>query len=162
MTDRRAQRPPKNRRMPKPPKKLHQKRRASGIKRRPFLGSEALGAAVAGTLAGLIAAGLYYAAGQGCLWLRGPGGCGGIGLFSTIALLMIAGAVGAGLLWLFHQRDPVSTSYLGIGLMAMVVMLSVMRQLNNLWMVAFIPALTAGCYLTAWWLTSIIIREEVD
>jgi len=147
--------------MPKAPKKLHQKRRASS-RRRPFLGSEVLGAAVAGALAGLVAAGLYYATGQGCLWLRGPGGCGGIGLLSTITLLLISGAVGAGLLWAFHQRDPVSTSYLGIGLMAMVVMLTVMRQLDNWWMVAFIPALTAGCYLTAWWLTSIIIKEEIE
>ncbi|HRV69943.1 MAG TPA: hypothetical protein P5108_10895 [Marmoricola sp.] len=127
---------------------------------RPFGLSEVFIAAVAGALAGFTAAGLYYLAGVGCLWLRGPGGCGGIGLFSTIVLLLVSGLVGAAPLWLLRQRDPFATSYLGIGLLAIAVMLSVMRQLDNAWMIAVIPTLSAGCYMVSWWLTSIIVRES--
>ena len=127
---------------------------------RPFGLSEVFIAGASGALAGLTAAGLYYLAGLGCSWLRGPGGCGGIGLLSTIVLLLASGFVGATPLWLLRQRDPFATSYLGIGLMAVVVMLTVMRQLDSVWMIAIIPTLTAVCYMVSWWLTSIIVRES--
>jgi hypothetical protein len=149
----RSRKAPKAQRLPKPPKKLHEQGR--------FIRFPApLAVVIAGVLAGLVAAALYYSAVQGCHWLRGPGGCGGIGLLSTIVTLVISGAAGAGVLRLMGQRDAVATSYLGIALLAVLVMVTVIRQLDNVWMVAITPAMTAGCFLISWWLISIVITEE--
>ena len=104
MADRRAralpkkQKSPKKQKLPKPPKKLHQQRRFGGV-------PTPLASVIAGVLAGLVTVALYYSAGQGCHWLHGPGGCGGIGLLSAIVTLLIAGAAGAGVLRFLGKQD---------------------------------------------------------
>ena len=64
-------------------------------------------------------------------------------------LLLASGFVGAAPLWLLRQRDPFATSYLGIGLMAAVLMLTVRRQRDSVWMIAIIPNMTAVCYMVS-------------
>ncbi|HNO40395.1 MAG TPA: hypothetical protein PKL71_08245 [Marmoricola sp.] len=134
------------------PRKLHQRRRLRVNKSLAAVGS--------GLVAGVVATALYYAAEQGCHWLLGPGGCGGIGFASTIVVLLISGAAGAGVIRWLGQRDPVTVAYLGIALLTVVVMFTVIRQLDSVWMVAVIPVLTAGCFLASAWLISIVNSEE--
>ncbi|HNJ79705.1 MAG TPA: hypothetical protein PKX56_10145 [Marmoricola sp.] len=134
------------------PRKLHQ--------RRQLRVNKSLAAVGGGLAAGVVATALYYTAEQGCHWFLGPGGCGGIGFVSTIVVLLISGAAGAGVLNFLGQPEPVVTAYLGIGLLMVIVLLTVVRQLDQVWMVAAIPALTAGCYLAASWLTPNPSRQQ--
>ncbi len=114
----------------------------------------ALMAAVTGVLVGLLAAGLTWGGTRGCEAARGTGSCGGSGLIVLIAILVVMILVGSALLRVLRVADAPSTSFLAVGLVAVIVMLFFTGLLFSVAMVAVLPVLGALSYVLAQQVTS--------
>lgn len=121
-----------------------------------------LAAVLTGALMGLLGVGLAWLSAQGCEAVRGVGSCGGFGLFALIAILGIEVLLGAALLRACRSTDPVSTSFLGVGLVAVIAMLFFLDSIESRWMLLVIPALTALTYLASWWVVEALIADKPD
>jgi hypothetical protein len=116
-------------------------------------------AMIVGTLCGLLAVGLAWLAAQGCESVRGVGTCGSFGLVALIAILGIEVLFGAMLLRAWQITDPTSTSFLGVGSVAVLAMLLFLDQIDSVWMVLVIPVLSALMFLMSWWVTATFVDE---
>ncbi len=128
-------------------------RRASR-RRTPVLpGSPA--AVLSGLLVGLVGAGSTYGGLLGCDAVRGTTSCGGgPGLLLLAAILALMVLVGAGLLALLGVPEPRSTSFLGVGLTFVVVLVALMSAVFSAWMFFVAPVLSAVAYGAAHWVTT--------
>jgi drug/metabolite transporter (DMT)-like permease len=118
----------------------------------------ALAAILAGVVVGGFGTGSTYGALRGCEALNGTDSCGGPGLLGLLAIVVLMGLVGALLLRLMRVADPGSTSFLGIGLLCVVVLVALMEELFSVWMFVAIPLLTAVCYAVARWVTTRFVQ----
>ncbi len=119
-------------------------------------------AVLTGVVIGLVGVGLTLGTGRGCEAVRGVGSCGGFGLFALVVILAVQVILGAALLRGFRLADPSSTSFLGVGLAAVVVLLFFLSALDSLWMFLVVPALTAATMAFSWWLTSNFVERPQD
>jgi hypothetical protein len=116
-------------------------------------------ALLTGVASGLVTVLLAWLAARGCDAVRGVGTCGKFGLFALIAILGIEVMLGAFLLRAWKVEEPTSTSFFGIGLVAVVTMLFFLDDIDSPWMVLVIPVLTAASFLLAWWVTATFVDE---
>ena len=117
-------------------------------------------AILTGALAGLAAVGLAFGAARGCEAVRDTESCGGgAGLLAVVAILAIEVLIGANLLKAWQIADPVSTSFLGVGVVATIAMLTFLEQLDSPWMLLVIPLMTAVSFALSWWITVRFIDE---
>jgi hypothetical protein len=74
--------------------------------------------------------------------------------------VVLAGAVVVGslLLRLALVPDPVSTSFLGVGLATVVALLLLVDRLDQPAMIAVIPVLVAASYAAAHWVTTTFVE----
>ncbi len=114
---------------------------------------------VSGLVVGLVGVVLSWGAGQGCEAVRGVGSCGGVGLFALLAVVAIQVLVGAALLRAWKITDPTSTSFLGVGLVAVMALLFFLGSLESIWMLLVIPVLTAITFLISWWVTETFVEQ---
>lgn len=115
----------------------------------------ALQAALAvGAVIGLLAVLLTFASLKLCELLRGTDSCGGPGLLLLVAMLVILTYVGGWLLRGFGIDDPGSTSFLAVGLLAVLAMLFFLDVIYNWWMVIVIPLVAMATYALSWWVTT--------
>lgn len=115
----------------------------------------ALQAALAvGALIGLLAVLLTFASLKLCELVRGTDSCGGPGLLLLVATLVILTYVGGWLLRGFGIDDPGSTSFLAVGLLAVMAMLFFLDVIYNWWMVIVIPIVAMATYALSWWVTT--------
>ncbi|MEO5663769.1 MAG: hypothetical protein ABIR39_10830 [Nocardioides sp.] len=115
----------------------------------------ALQAALAvGAVIGLFAVLLTFASLKLCELVRGTDSCGGPGLLLLVATLVILTYVGGWLLRGFGIDDPGSTSFLAVGLLAVLAMLFFLDVIYNWWMVIVIPLVAMGTYALSWWVTT--------
>ena len=115
---------------------------------------------ITGAIAGLICVLLAKGASAGCEAIRDNSSCGGgLGLLALVAILAIEVLIGANLLKAWKVSDPFSTSFLGVGLVAMVAMLFFLDVIDKASMVAVIPAITAVSFLLSWWVTVRFVEE---
>ncbi|MCW2855888.1 MAG: hypothetical protein JWR52_1503 [Marmoricola sp.] len=122
----------------------------------------AVAALITGLLSGLACVLLAKGASAGCDAVRGNGSCGGgFGLLALVGILAVEVLIGANLLKAFRLTDPFSTSFLGVGLVAMFAMLFFLNVISKPWMIGAIPAMTALSFLLSWWVTVRFV-EEVD
>jgi hypothetical protein len=112
-----------------------------------------------GLVVGVVGVLLSYGASQGCEAVRGVGSCGGTGLFALLAVVVIEVLLGALLLKAWRITDPTSTSFLAVGLVAVVALLFFLESLESVWMLVVIPVLTAIAFLVSWWVTETFIEE---
>lgn len=119
-------------------------------------------AAGAGLACGLVGIVLTIGALRGCEAVRGVGSCGGIGVFALLAILVVEVLIGATLLRACRVRDAVSTSLLGVGVAAVVIVLFLLGSLGDWWMVVVVPLVTAAGYLFSWWVTSRFVDVTDD
>jgi hypothetical protein len=112
---------------------------------------------ITGAFVGLVGVALAFLAGRGCEAVRGVGSCGGIGLLALLVILAIEVVLGAALLQAWRISDPTSTSFLGVGLVAVFVLLFLLSSLSSVWMVLVIPVLSALAYLLSWWVTATFV-----
>ena len=103
-----------------------------------------LAVALTGGVVGLVGVALTTVAGRGCEVIRGVGSCGGIGLLALLVILVLEILLGAALLKAWRLTDPTSTSFLGVGLAAVFVMLFLLESLESVWMFLVIPAAERG------------------
>ena len=128
-------------------------RPASGTSvQRPVLNPR-IAAIMSGALVGLVGVVLSYFASRGCESVRGVGSCGGIGLLALLVILAIQVVLGALLLKALRLSDPTSTSLLGVGLMAVLVLLFLLSSLDSILMLLVIPVVSALTFLLSWWVT---------
>ena len=118
-------------------------------------------ALITGLLSGLAAVLVAIGASRGCEAVRDTSGCGGgLGLLATVALLAIEVLIGANLLKAWKISDPFSTSFLGVGIVAIIAMLTFLSHLDSVWMILVIPLMTAASFALSWWVTVRFIDEE--
>lgn len=120
-----------------------------------------LAACLTGLLVGAAGAAGTYAAMAGCEAVRGVSTCGGApGFFILVAIVVLMVLLGAGLLKAFGVQETVSTSFLAVGLVTVLVMLLLLDVIFSASMFAVIPVLTAAAYLLAHWVTTRFEGED--
>lgn len=122
--------------------------------------SPILASLVTGVLSGLAAVALAVGASRGCEAVRDTSSCGGgLGLLALVAILAIEVVIGASLLKAWKIPDPFSTSFLGVGIVATVAMLTFLDSLDSVWMFLVIPVITGATFVLSWWTTVRFIGE---
>lgn len=138
-------------------------RRSSGARRaerrerrarsRPVM-PPGVAAVVTGVLVGLFGALLTYGSLLGCDAVRGTKSCGGPGLLLLLVIVVLMVIVGALLLKMFKVSEPRGTSFLAVGLTAVVVLVTLMEELFSTWMFVAVPLISAAAFLVAQWVTT--------
>lgn len=112
-------------------------------------------AVLTGLVVGLFGAGATYGGTVGCEAWRGTSSCGGgPGLLLLVVILALMVLLGAGALALFGVPEPRSTSFLGVGLTFVVVLVALMSTVFSVWMFFAVPVLSAAAYGVAHWVTT--------
>ncbi|NUR06143.1 MAG: hypothetical protein HOQ22_03775 [Nocardioidaceae bacterium] len=122
-----------------------------------------LEAIVVGLLVGAVGAGLFYASLQGCDVVRGTESCGGgPGLLLVVVILGLMVLLGAVLLTARAVAEPRSTSFLGVGLLCVVLMVAALQQVFSSWMFLVVPLVSAAAYLIAHWVTTTYVEPQPE
>lgn len=111
-------------------------------------------AAFTGAVVGLVLVGLTAGSLRLCTSIRGTSSCGKPGILLLLAIAAIAILLGALLLRVAGVAAPGSTSFLGVGLLVVVVLLALLGVLDEWWVVIVVPSLAVVTHLAAWWLTT--------
>lgn len=119
-------------------------------------------AAITGILIGLLLVGMTAGSLQGCEAVRGTSTCGGWGVPLLILIMAILIALGGLLLRLFRVPDPGSTSFLALGMVAVISLLFLLDVLENWWMVIVIPVVSAAMYLLGYWVTTAFVEPAKE
>jgi hypothetical protein len=120
-------------------------------------------AALTGLIVGALGGVATYGAMEGCEAVRGVSTCGGApGFFILVAILALMVLLGAGLLKVFRVDAPGSTSFLAVGVVAVVAMLVLLDVIFSAAMFVVIPALSALAFLLAHWVTTRFDEQPTD
>jgi len=114
-----------------------------------------------GVLVGLLTVGATWGSLRLCEVVQGTPSCGNPGFFLLLAIMVAMVLVGRVLLKAFGVPDPGSTSFLGMGVVAVVALLFLVDVLFLWWMVLAIPALALAAYALAHWVTTSFADEAV-
>ncbi len=115
-------------------------------------------AIVTGLLVGVLTVGLTSASLRLCEVLQGTSSCGGPGLFLLLAIMIAMIFLGAALLRAWGLPDPGSTSFLAVGLLAVVALLFLVDLLFNWWMIIVIPLVAMATFTLSHWVTATFIE----
>jgi hypothetical protein len=113
---------------------------------------------VTGLVVGLLIVGLSWAGMQGCEVLRGTSTCGEPGYLLMAAILVLAVVVGSRLLRAWRVPDPGSTTFLAVGLTAVIALLFLINQLEEWWMIIVIPVVSLFTFALSHWVTTTFIE----
>jgi hypothetical protein len=121
-------------------------------------------AALTGVAVGGLAVLLAWLAGVGCEAVRGTSSCGGgPGFVLLVATFVLCILLGSTLLKTFAIPDPGSSSFLAVGLVAVVALLFLIDALDNWSMIIVIPVLAVGAYLASVWVTRTFVEPtDID
>ena len=119
-------------------------------------------AVAAGVVCGVVGTVLSVGSLRGCEAVRGVGSCGGIGLFALLAILVVEIFIGAAILRGCRVDDWFSTSFLGVGVAAVVIVLFLLGYLGSWWLLIAVPVVTAAAYLFSWWVTTRFVDVRDD
>ncbi|WP_244931014.1 hypothetical protein [Nocardioides sp. W7] len=118
-----------------------------------------LAAALAtGLLVGLLVVLLTAGGQQVCEAAQGTSSCGGAGYPMILAILVLAVLAGGALLRWSTVPDPVSTSFLAVGLLAVIALLFLVESLDSWWMLVVIPVVAMATYAASHWITTAVIE----
>ncbi|WP_121257071.1 hypothetical protein [Nocardioides ferulae] len=115
-------------------------------------------AVFAGAFAGLLLVGATWGSLQACEAVRGTSSCGDPGFFLLLAILATLVLVGGALLRAFAVSDPISTSFLGIGLLTVIALVFLVDVLFAWWMVIVIPVCGAATFALSHWVTTTYVQ----
>jgi hypothetical protein len=137
-------------------------RRAKQPRRRREFTLPAVGglaaAVVTGVLVGVIAVGLTWTSLRLCEGVRGTSSCGGPGYLLLLGILIAMILLGAVLLRALGVPEAGSTSFLAVGLLAVLAMLFLVGVLFQWWMILVIPACSALTFAAAHWVTTTFVE----
>ncbi len=142
---------------PKPPKVKRERKPVVLPRINPYVA-----AILAGVVSGLVAVVLSVGAQHGCESVRGVGSCGGLGLVALLVILAIEVFVGAVILKAFQVRDATSTSFLGVGIVAVLALVFFLGSLESAWMFLVLPVLTALTFAASYWVTASLVEVPKD
>ena len=121
--------------------------------RRPALPGP-MGAVLAGLVVGAAGAAGTYGGLRSCEAINGTPSCGASGLGYLVAIAVGMVAIGWLLLRLLGIEDPLSTSFLGVGIVVVVVLAGLTGVIFSAWMFLVIPLLAAAAYTLAHWVAT--------
>jgi hypothetical protein len=120
-----------------------------------------LAAVLTGLVVGAAGTLLTYGSLRGCETLTGTGSCGGgPGLLLLVAIFAVMVLLGGALLKAWAVSDPRSTSFLAVGITAVVVMLTLLEAVFSLWIFLAVPLVTMAAYLVAHWVTTRFVEDD--
>lgn len=111
-----------------------------------------------GALVGLLTVGATWGSLRLCEVVQGTPSCGNPGFFLLLAIMVAMVLIGQALLKAFDVPDPGSTSFLAMGLVAVVALLFLIDLLFLWWMVLAIPAVAMASYALAHWVTTSLVE----
>lgn len=115
-------------------------------------------ALVTGLLVGLLTVGLTWGSLRLCEVVQGTPACGNPGFLLLLAIMVVMVLIGRLLLHAFRVPDPGSTSFLGMGTVAVVALVFLVDLLFLWWMVIVIPAVAMASYALAHWVTTSLVE----
>ncbi len=115
-------------------------------------------ALVTGAVVGVVLVGLTSTSLQACSAVRGTSSCGKPGILVLLVITVAMVFLGALLLRLAGVPTSGSTSFLGVGLLVVVILLALLPVIFHWWMVLVIPAVAMLTYAVSWWLTSTYVE----
>ena len=122
-----------------------------------------LATVLTGFLVGAAGTLLTYGALRGRETLTGTGSCGGgAGLLLLVAIFAVMVLLGGTLLRAWAVSDPQSTSFLAVGITAVVVMLTLLEAVFSVWIFLAVPLVTMAAYLAAHWVTTRFVETDRD
>ncbi len=116
--------------------------------------------ALTGLLVGLLMVGLTVASLRGCEAIRGTSTCGGPGLLVLVIILVLLVMLGQVLLKALRVPDPGSTSFLAVGLIAVVALLFLIDVILDWQMVIVIPLVGMASFLLSHWVTTAFVETD--
>ncbi|HSE09113.1 MAG TPA: hypothetical protein VLB29_10645 [Nocardioidaceae bacterium] len=120
-------------------------------------------AAITGLAVAVAGGAATYAALQGCEAVRGVSTCGGApGFFILVAILALMVLLGGAILKAFRVAAPGSTSFLAVGMVAVISMLVLLDVILSPLMFVVIPVLGALAFLSAHWVTTRFDEAPTD
>ncbi|MCW2772485.1 MAG: hypothetical protein JWN91_811 [Nocardioides sp.] len=115
-------------------------------------------AVLTGIVVGLGMVGLTWASLRLCETVQGTSSCGGTGYPLLAAILVLMVIVGTLLLKLSRVAEPGSTSFLAVGLTAVLALLFLVDSLLDTAMIVVIPVISAASYAASHWVTRTFIE----
>jgi hypothetical protein len=120
-------------------------------------------AALTGAVVGGAMVLLIWLSLRGCEAVRGTSSCtGGPGFLLLVATFVLCVLLGSALLRVFSITDPGSSSFLAVGLVAVMALLFLIDVLDHWSMLIVIPILGVAGFLTSVWVTKTFVEESVD
>ncbi len=119
-------------------------------------------ASLTGIVVGLLLVGATAGSLQACEAVRGTSTCGGTGVPILLAIMAALIAIGGVMLRLFHVPDPGSTSFLAVGMVAVIALLFLLDFLLSQWMLLVIPLISVSMYLLAFWVTTAFVEPAKE
>lgn len=120
-------------------------------------------AVLTGLIVGAVGAAATYGAMTGCEAVRGVSTCGGApGFFILVAIFVLMVLLGSAVLKALRVSDSYSTSFLAVGVVTVIVMLTLLDVIFSVWMFAVIPVLSALAFLLANWVTTRFDEAPTD
>ncbi len=118
----------------------------------------ALVALLVGAVAGLALVSLTSAGLHACTAWRGTSSCGTPGILLLLAATVLTVLLGSLLLRLAGADSPGSTSFLGVGLLVVVILLALLPVISDRWMVVVVPVVAMLTFAAARWLTTTYVE----
>ncbi|MCW2844981.1 MAG: hypothetical protein JWN22_2897 [Nocardioides sp.] len=136
---------------PKPRRKARPRREL------PLIGGMAA-SVLTGVLVGIITVGLTWGSLHLCEVVQGTSSCGNPGYALLAAILVVAIVLGALMLKAWGVPDPGSTSFLAVGLLAVLALIFLVDVLFSWTMIIVIPVIAALTYAVSHWVTTAFIE----
>lgn len=119
-------------------------------------------AVLVGALVAVLGIALTWLGLLGCEAVRGTESCGGPGLVVMLAIMAAMVVVGAALLKAFSVPQSGSLSFLGFGILAVVVLTFLLEHLYEPWVLVLLPFISAAGYAVAHWVTTRFDEPDPD
>lgn len=121
-----------------------------------------LAALLGGLVVGVFGAGLTWVSLTGCDALRGTESCGGAGVLVIFVILVLMVLLGGLVLAMLHLNDAKATSFLAVGVLFVVVLLTPQDALFSVWMFLVVPLVSAAAFVLAHWVTATFVEPQPE
>lgn len=119
-------------------------------------------AIITGLLVGVITVGLTWGSLRLCELVKGTSSCGNPGFLLLVAIMVSMTLLGSLLLRVWGVPDPGSTSFLAVGLLAVMTLLFLVDVLFNWWMIIVVPLFAVLTFALSHWVTTSFVEPTHD
>ncbi len=113
-------------------------------------------------MVGAVGAGLTWVSLTGCDAIRGTESCGGAGVLVILVILVLMVLLGGLVLALLHLNDAKATSFLAVGVLFVVVLLTPQDALFSPWMFLVVPLVSGAAFVLAHWVTATFVEPQPE